>query len=158
MAATTLERSSFSRRSATYTASTFTAFEYGSTYEYHGMYNVQGEEQNEDTKKVEKVELDDDIDDLLNDLSPEELAELSVIDPDVRTLKRKRPKNNAILQDSSVPPSLRCLYHCDKKPSKTLSHSNLVQFLRQQSLEDPNREEIVPYVAGQKRGKPVNKH
>ena len=39
------ERTSYSRKSATYTASTFTAFEsYGSTYEYHGLYNTKSEE------------------------------------------------------------------------------------------------------------------
>ena len=41
------ERASFSRRSATYTASTFTAFEYGSTYEYHGLYSTKSDEQSE---------------------------------------------------------------------------------------------------------------
>ena len=39
------ERTSFSRRSATYTASTFTAFEHGSNYEFHGMYNTEFEVQ-----------------------------------------------------------------------------------------------------------------
>lgn len=90
MASTALDRSSFSRRSATYTASTFTAFEYGSTYEYHGMYNIQGEtaaaagDQKDPKSSSETDELEDqDVDELLSKLSKEELAELSKTDPDV---------------------------------------------------------------------------
>ena len=50
------ERTSFSRKSATYTASTFTAFEsYGSTYEYHGLYNTKSEESDEsEGRKISK--------------------------------------------------------------------------------------------------------
>ena len=47
-------RSSFSRRSATYTASTFTAFEYGSSFQYHGMFNSdEGQEQNIKSDAIE---------------------------------------------------------------------------------------------------------
>lgn len=87
MATTTLDRSSFSRRSATYTASTFTAFEYGSSYEYHGMYNIQTEhDKKEEKRSEEEFDDDPDLDQLLSQLTPEELTELSRTDPDVRYL------------------------------------------------------------------------
>ena len=56
------DRASFSRRSATYTASTFTAFEYGSTYEYHGLYNTKSDEHSE----VENKENDDENNDTVS--------------------------------------------------------------------------------------------
>ena len=110
-------RSSFSRRSATYTASTFTAFEYESSYEYHGMYNIETTAASSDQTAVasstnyvksdlEKnqsslmpsmssrqsseqtsTKLFDDLDDLLKTLTADEVAELSVVDPDVRMLQ-----------------------------------------------------------------------
>ena len=69
----------------------FSAFEYGSTFEYHGMYNTQGEDddQNDENKEATKHEPKatttdfDDLDELLQGLTEEELKELSVIDPDV---------------------------------------------------------------------------
>jgi hypothetical protein len=83
--------SSFTRRSATYTASTFAAFEYGSSYQYHGMFNVKGDDdpgakQTDEDKysdKRQKVPSLDDLDELLLALTDQELNELSVIDPDV---------------------------------------------------------------------------
>ena len=141
------ERTSYSRKSATYTASTFTAFEsYGSTYEYHGLYNTKSEESNDsEGRKTSKEEdhgseIIDDIDELLDSLNEEELAELAIVDPD----------------DSSVPPDMRCLYHCDKSPSKILDRPQLIQFLREDAFNAPIQEEIVPYIPGEKRGKPVS--
>ena len=106
-------RSTFSRKSATYTASTFTAFEYGSSYEYHGMYNnIEGDKTDSNAKSDLEMEqnsslimhqqqqssekqttmsgeqktsgLFDDLDDLFGTLTAEEVAELSIVDPDVR--------------------------------------------------------------------------
>jgi hypothetical protein len=105
-------RSTFSRKSATYTASTFTAFEYGSSYEYHGMYNnIEGAATDSNAKSDLEMEqnsslimqqqqssakqttmsgeqktsgLFDDLDDLFGTLTAEEVAELSIVDPDVR--------------------------------------------------------------------------
>ena len=79
----------FSRRSATYTASTFAAFEYGSNYEYHGSYNTKGDEENNDGAENDEESPPssritfDDLDELLEGLNEEELKELSIIDPDV---------------------------------------------------------------------------
>ena len=109
-------RSSFSRRSATYTASTFTAFEYESSYEYHGMYNIETTAASSDqtaasstnyvksdleknqsslmpsmssrqSSEQTSTKLFDDFDDLLQTLTADEVAELSVVDPDVRMLQ-----------------------------------------------------------------------
>ena len=116
---TTSSRSSFSRRSATYTASTFTAFEYESSYEYHGMYNIEATAASSDqtsasstnyvksdleknqsslmpsmssrhsssSSEKTSTKLFDDFDDLLKTLTADEVAELSVVDPDVRMLQ-----------------------------------------------------------------------
>ena len=141
------ERSTFSRRSATYTASTFTAFEYGSTYEYHGLYRTKTEEnveilEDRKVSEVSNISTNDDIDELLNSLNEEELAELSIIDPD----------------DSSVPPDMRCTYTCTKSPTEVLDRPQLIHFLRENAFNAPIQEEIVPYIPGEKRGKPVNDH
>ena len=70
------------------------AFEYGSTYEYHGQYSSKGDDeikensdQNEisDQSTSQLPELDD-LDELLQGLSEQELRELSVIDPDVNKI------------------------------------------------------------------------
>ena len=77
----------FSRRSATYTASTFAAFEYGSNYEYHGSYNIKGagDEENNETENDQESRITfDDFDELLEGLNEQELKELSIIDPDVK--------------------------------------------------------------------------
>ena len=81
------------------------AFEYGSTYEYHGQYSSKSDDEvkensdrneisDQSTRQLPELE---DLDELLQGLSEQELRELSVIDPDV----------NKILQikvfDSSVP-------------------------------------------------------
>ena len=86
---TTSTTTNFSRRSATYTASTFAAFEYGSNYEYHGSYNTKGDEENNDGAENDEESPPssritfDDLDELLEGLNEEELKELSIIDPDV---------------------------------------------------------------------------
>merc|ERR1712008_46884 len=79
----------------------------------------------------------DDLDDLFGTLTAEEVAELSIVDPD----------------DSSTPPSMRCLYHCDKSPSRIVNRKHLIRFLRDNALNAPIIEDIVPFTAGQKRGK-----
>ena len=79
----------FSRRSATYTASTFAAFEYGSNYEYHGSYNIKaaGDGEKNDAENDQEFSSSrigfDDFDELLEGLNEQELKELSIIDPDV---------------------------------------------------------------------------
>ena len=82
----TTTTTNFSRRSATYTASTFAAFEYGSNYEYHGSYNIKGagDEENNETENDQESRITfDDFDELLEGLNEQELKELSIIDPDV---------------------------------------------------------------------------
>merc|ERR1712223_1901677 len=142
---TTSTTTNFSRRSATYTASTFAAFEYGSNYEYHGSYNIKGDEENNDGAENDEESPPssritfDDLDELLEGLNEEELKELSIIDPD----------------DSSIPPSMRCLYHCDKIPSgERINRSSLRKLLKENSINAPDIEDIVPFVPGVKRGKP----
>ena len=83
---------------------------------------------------------------------------MSLVDPDVSFTQGITILDlilNIFFQDSSVPPDMRCLYHCDKSPSKILDRPQLVQFLRENSLNAPETEEIVPYIPGEKRGKPV---
>ena len=60
------------------------------------------------------------------------------------------------MQDSSVPPSLRCLYHCDKSPSNIVNRNHLIRFLRDNAMNAPIKEDIVPFTAGKKRGKTVS--
>ena len=50
---------------------------------------------------------------------------------------------------------MRCLYHCDKSPSRIVNRKHLIRFLRDNALNAPIIEDIVPFTAGQKRGKTV---
>lgn len=51
---------------------------------------------------------------------------------------------------------MRCLYNCEKSPSEKINRSHLLRVLRENAYNAPVQVDIVPYVAGQKRGKPVS--
>nr|XP_053643193.1 tropomodulin-1-like isoform X8 [Cherax quadricarinatus] len=81
---------------------------------------------------------DVDIDDLLEQLSPEELEMLAgEADPD----------------DSLVPPSERNSYKCAKESTGPLNRKHLIDHINDQAINEPDRPELVPYVAGTIRGK-----
>ncbi|CAL4085106.1 unnamed protein product, partial [Meganyctiphanes norvegica] len=78
------------------------------------------------------------IDELLQQLSPEEL-ELLVgdVDPD----------------DSLIPACDRISYKCKKEATGPLDRKKLINHINDQALQEPDRPELVPYVAGTVRGK-----
>lgn len=79
-----------------------------------------------------------DIDDILDQLSPEELEMLAgEVDPD----------------DSLIPPSERNSYKCEKGPTGPLDRKKLIDHINEQALNEPDRPDLVPYVAGTVRGK-----
>lgn len=79
-----------------------------------------------------------DIDDLLEQLSPEELEMLAgEVDPD----------------DSLIPPSERNSYKCEKEATGPLNRKKLIDHINDQAMNEPDRPELVPYVAGTVRGK-----
>lgn len=79
-----------------------------------------------------------DIDELLEQLSPEELEMLAgEADPD----------------DTLVPPSERNNYKCEKEATGPLDRKKLINHINEQALSEPDRPELVPYVAGVIRGK-----
>ncbi|XP_071523953.1 tropomodulin isoform X13 [Panulirus ornatus] len=81
---------------------------------------------------------DVDIDELLEQLSPEELEMLAgEADPD----------------DSLVPPSERNSYKCEKEATGPLNRKKLIDHINEQALNEPDRPELVPYVPGTVRGK-----
>jgi len=83
---------------------------------------------------------DVDIEDLLACLSPSEVVELLdelASDPD----------------DKHVPPSVRNSYRCEKDPTGRLDRRSLITFIKEDSLASPDREELVEFEAGLKRGK-----
>ena len=51
---------------------------------------------------------------------------------------------------------MRCLYHCEKAGSEKMNRTRLRDLLRENSINAPDVEDIVPYVPGVKRGKPVS--
>ncbi|XP_076043271.1 tropomodulin isoform X3 [Oratosquilla oratoria] len=87
----------------------------------------------------ELAEFDEaDLDDLLSQLSPEEVEMLAgSVDPD----------------DSLIPPSERTNYKCDKEPTGKLDRKHLINHINEQAINEPDRPELVPYVAGTVRGK-----
>jgi len=90
-------------------------------------------------KGGEEGGMDDlEIDDLLQQLSPEEL-ELLVgdVDPD----------------DSLIPACDRISYKCKKEATGPLDRKKLINHINEQALAEPDRPELVPYVAGTVRGK-----
>ncbi|KAK0157802.1 hypothetical protein PV328_011493 [Microctonus aethiopoides] len=84
-------------------------------------------------------EYDDvDVDELLSQLTPEEINILAKeVDPD----------------DSFMPPSQRCSYECDKSPTGPLNRKKLIEHINKQALETPDIPELKPYVPGVIRGK-----
>lgn len=81
---------------------------------------------------------DVDIDDLLEQLSPEELEMLAgEVDPD----------------DSLIPPSERNSYKCEKEATGPLNRKKLIDHINDQAMNEPDRPELVPYVPGTVRGK-----
>ncbi|XP_057325463.1 tropomodulin isoform X2 [Microplitis mediator] len=84
-------------------------------------------------------EYDDvDVDELLSQLTPEEINILAKeVDPD----------------DSFMPPSQRCSYECDKTPTGPLNRKKLIEHINKQALETPDIPELKPYVPGIVRGK-----
>lgn len=85
-----------------------------------------------------KAYQDVDLDDLLSKLTDAELEELhtELIDPD----------------DSMVPPSDRCRYKTDKKPTGPYDRKKLLDYLEQKAKEDKDWDEAKPYTK-ETRGK-----
>ncbi|XP_038105939.1 tropomodulin isoform X6 [Culex quinquefasciatus] len=81
---------------------------------------------------------DVDVDELLAQLSPEEITMLAKeVDPD----------------DSFLPPSQRTNYECEKEPTGPLDRKKLIEHINKQAMETPDRPELEPYVPGLVRGK-----
>nr|XP_019555905.2 tropomodulin-1 isoform X8 [Aedes albopictus] len=81
---------------------------------------------------------DVDVDELLAQLSPEEITMLAKeVDPD----------------DSFLPPSQRTNYECTKDPTGPLDRKKLIDHINKQALETPDKPELEPFVPGMVRGK-----
>ncbi|XP_058817068.1 tropomodulin isoform X4 [Topomyia yanbarensis] len=81
---------------------------------------------------------DVDVDELLAQLSPEEITLLAKeVDPD----------------DSFLPPSQRTNYECDKEATGPLDRKKLIEHINKQAMETPDRPELEPFVPGVVRGK-----
>jgi len=83
---------------------------------------------------------DVDIEDLLACLSPTEVATILdelASDPD----------------DKHVPPSVRNSYRCEKNPTGELDRRSLISHIVEDSLSSPDREDLVEFELGLKRGK-----
>ncbi|CAG0900248.1 unnamed protein product, partial [Darwinula stevensoni] len=79
-----------------------------------------------------------DVDQLLEQLSPEEIDILAKeVDPD----------------DELLPPDQRCSYICEKSPSGPLDRKRLIEHINKQARETPDKLDNVPYMAGMVRGK-----
>ncbi|XP_055687106.1 tropomodulin isoform X3 [Lutzomyia longipalpis] len=79
-----------------------------------------------------------DVDELLAQLSPEEIKILAKeVDPD----------------DNFLPPNQRCNYECEKEPTGPLNRKKLIEHINKQALETPDIPELEPYVKGTVRGK-----
>nr|SVE84361.1 EOG090X093U [Daphnia pulex] len=87
----------------------------------------------------ELKEFDDvDVDDLLTQLSAEELEILSKeVDPD----------------DRFMPPDQRTNYHCEREATGPVDRKQLIDHINKIALETPDQPESVPFVAGVVRGK-----
>ena len=82
-----------------------------------------------------------DIDELVERLTPGEIQKLlDEADPD----------------DPNIPPSLRCNYKCEKPPSAGFDKNALLDFIRDQALNEPDVPDVVPYVPGTIRGRKFN--
>nr|CAG4641838.1 EOG090X093U [Eurycercus lamellatus] len=84
-------------------------------------------------------EYDDvDVDDLLTQLSAEELEILSKeVDPD----------------DRFMPPDQRTNYQCDREPTGPVNRKQLIDHINKIAIETPDKPDSVPYVPGVVRGK-----
>ena len=81
-----------------------------------------------------------DLEDLLQALSPEEVAHLvdeMAADPD----------------DKHMPASARTAYRCEKEPTGDLNRDTLINYINEIALNTPDQEEKVKYEAGVKKGK-----
>jgi len=91
------------------------------------------------TKFANKSQYDDmDIESLIDQLSAEEIESLTGhVDPD----------------DAHIPPAMRCNYKCGKEDTGELNRDGLMDHITQQAINEPDREELVPYEPGKIRGK-----
>ncbi|KAK0424034.1 hypothetical protein QR680_008468 [Steinernema hermaphroditum] len=81
---------------------------------------------------------DNDLENLLSKLTPEELEDLNNdFDPD----------------NSLLPPSQRCRNQTEKEPTGPFQREKLLQFLEESAKKEEDWEEAVPYNPGVKRGK-----
>ncbi|XP_065087089.1 tropomodulin-1 isoform X5 [Ochlerotatus camptorhynchus] len=81
---------------------------------------------------------DVDVDELLAQLSPEEISMLAKeVDPD----------------DSFLPPSQRTNYECTKEATGPLNRKKLIDHINKQAMETPDQPELEPFVPGLVRGK-----
>merc|ERR1712223_1388769 len=81
-----------------------------------------------------------DLEDLLNALSPEEVAHLvdeMAADPD----------------DKHMPASVRTAYRCEKEPTGDLNRDSLINCINEIALNTPDKEEAQKFEPGVKRGK-----
>lgn len=79
-----------------------------------------------------------DVDDLLTQLSAEELEILSKeVDPD----------------DRFMPPDQRTNYHCEREATGPVDRKGLIEHINKIAIETPDKLDNVPYVAGVVRGK-----
>lgn len=58
-------------------------------------------------------------------------------------------------QDTFLPPSQRCSYDCEKEATGPLNRKQLIDHINKQAIEEPDKPELKPYVAGTVRGKKV---
>ena len=52
-----------------------------------------------------------------------------------------------------LPPSDRCAYRCKKSSTGPLDRKKLIEYINDQALNEPDRPEAVPFIAGTIRGK-----
>jgi len=55
--------------------------------------------------------------------------------------------------DKHVPPSVRNAYRCEKKATGELNRRSLIRHIKEESLASPDKEDVVAFEAGVKRGK-----
>ena len=95
----------------------------------------------------------DDLEDLINCLSAEEIEELAECDPDVSTLPGALlDLCNVLYQDSSMPPYMRCAYKCNKDPTEWKGDENrelLQQGLKEQALAIPDKVDTLKWEKGE---------
>lgn len=56
-----------------------------------------------------------------------------------------------------MPPSMRCIYTCEKQVTGPLDREKLVKQLQTVAMTTPDKEDLVQYVPGIIRGKKVSK-